>query len=71
MAAIELRGGLIVSDAAIVLAVQLEARGHTLTVSADGKLLVSNGAALTADDKQQIPTLRLHLMAIAGYVAPA
>lgn len=62
----ELLGGLIVSDAAIVLACNLEARGHALS-SDRGVLKVSNGAQLSAEDIAAIRRLRHHLLAIAGY----
>jgi hypothetical protein len=62
----ELRGGLIVADAAIALAIRLEAAGHRLSV-AEGKLVVSDGTRLIAEDRAAIPALRWHLMAIAEY----
>lgn len=67
---VTLRGGLIVQNAAISLALGLENRGHVLTAK-DGQLLVSNGAQLTAEDRAQITAHRNHLLAIAGYEAPA
>ena len=65
----ELRGGLLVRTDAILLALTLESAGHALTAS-DGKLMVSNGATLTAEDRAAITIHRLHLLAIAGYVPP-
>lgn len=62
----ELLGGLIVSDAAIALACNLESRGHVLT-SDRGVLKVSNGAQLSAEDIAAIRRLRQHLLAIAVY----
>ena len=62
----ELRGGLHVSDEAIVLACALEANGHALTVM-EGKLVVSHGATLSPEDRAAITRHRLHLMAIAAY----
>ncbi len=61
----ELRSGLLVADAAITLAVHLEARGHRLTAEA-GILKVSDGARLTAEDTAEIRRYRWHLLAIAG-----
>ncbi len=71
----ELRGGLIVRSDALLLALALEAKGCALGLvdehgQVDGKLHVSNKAALTAEDKAQITALRNHLMACAGYTAP-
>lgn len=74
MASIELRGGLIVSEDAVILTLALEAKGCALSLMehgvVDGKLHVSNKGALTAEDMAQIKALRRHLMAIAAYVAP-
>ena len=67
---IELKGGLLVSTTAVVLALSLEAKGHTLTAQ-DGKLLVSNGATLSADDRAAVTRHRIALLSIAGYDAPA
>lgn len=69
MATIELRNGLHVTEGAIVLAVQLEARGH-LMQARDGKLVISNGSALSAEDRAGIVRDRLHLLCIASYEAP-
>lgn len=66
----ELRGGAIVHDDAIRLAVDLEACGHVMTEK-DGKLVVSNGSTLTAADRAAITRWRWHLLAIAGYEVPA
>lgn len=66
----ELRGGVFVADDAIRLACDLEARGFVLTAK-DGKLLVSNGSALTAADREGIVRLKGHLLAIAAYEVPA
>ena len=66
----ELRGGLIVHDDAIRLAVRLEDAGHVLSVK-DGALLVSHGASLSTEDREEIRRLRCHLLAIASYEVPA
>lgn len=66
---IELRGGLLVRPEAVALAVALEARGHVL--AATGTVLtVSNGSALTPDDRAQIRALKPQLIALATYEAP-
>ncbi len=62
----ELRGGLFVHDDAIRLAVDLEARGHRLTVDRH-LLVVSDGTKLTKTDLAAIQRLKNHLLAIAGY----
>lgn len=69
MSVLELRGGLLVREDAVVLALALEAHGHALSVK-DGALLVSNGSTLTAEERASIVALKRHLMAIAAYVAP-
>ena len=66
---IELKGGLLVQEAALKLAVRLEASGHALSVK-DGTLLVSRGSALSADDRTAIRALKNHLLAVVGYEAP-
>lgn len=66
----ELHGGLIVADDAITLALRLEGAGHVLT-SKDGVLVVSNGSALSPDDRAAVQQLKRHLLAIAGYDADA
>jgi hypothetical protein len=65
----ELRGGLFIHDAAIVLAMSLEARGHVIAVK-DGKLTVTNGSTLTKADIESIKHLKTHLIAVATYQAP-
>jgi len=67
---VELKGGLIVASDAVTLALALDQRGHTLTAK-DGTLLVSNGSALTPEDRAEIQQHRWHLLAIAGYQPPA
>ena len=65
---IELKGGLIVNAASVCLALDLERRGHTMTVR-EGTLYVKGGT-LTPDDRVAIKRLRMHLMAIAAYEPP-
>jgi len=60
-----MRSGVIVREDAMRLALDLDARGHSLTAR-DGKLVVGNGSLLTAADLAQIKSLRWHLLAIAG-----
>jgi hypothetical protein len=69
MTFIELRGGLLVREDAVRLALDLEARGHLLTTR-DGTLRVTNGATLTAADTAAIKDTKRHLMEIAAYEAP-
>lgn len=66
---IELRGGLIVRVDAILLALDLEAKGHALTAK-DGALLVSQGSTLTGEEKRLVKELRRHLLALAAYEPP-
>lgn len=68
MAVTELRGGIFVADDAIILAIDLESRGHVLT-SRDGALLVTDGSRLSAADRTEIQRLKRHLLAIAAYLA--
>lgn len=65
-----LRDSLILSTRAVLLALALEDRGHGLTAK-DGTLLVSNGSALTPEDRRAIQQDRFQLLAIAGYTPPA
>jgi hypothetical protein len=60
-----MKNGTIIDDAAIALALALEARGHVMTAT-DGELRVSNGAALTAADRELIRRYRFHLLEIVG-----
>ena len=71
MSNIELRGGLIVSDAAVDLALRLEDAGFALTAR-DGVLDVSSstGAKLSDADRVEIRALKRHLLAMAAYVPP-
>jgi hypothetical protein len=67
MSAVELKGGLLVDERAIALAIALNA-GHVLSVR-DGALLVTNGSGLSAEQRQQITAWKRHLCAIAAYDA--
>lgn len=64
---VELRGGLLVRADAIALGCDLEARGHTMTVASNGKLLVTNAVDLPESDIADIKRLRNHLIAAVGY----
>lgn len=66
---IELRGGLIVDDRAVVLAVDLERRGHVIGAKS-GILTVTNGTKLAPADVEQIKRFKNHLLAIAAYEPP-
>lgn len=66
--ATELKGGLFVDSAAIILAIDLESRGHVLTAR-DGALLVTEGSRLSTTDRTEIQRLKRHLLAIAAYIA--
>ncbi len=69
MTFIELRGGLILREDAVLLALELERRDHRIATS-DGKLTVTNGAALSPEMREQIKDCRLHLMSLAAYEPP-
>lgn len=69
VAFVTLKGGLIAPEPALKLALALESRGHALS-TIDGKLNVTNGSALTADDRAAITQWKRHLMALATYDAP-
>jgi hypothetical protein len=66
---VELRGGLVLREEAVLLALALEDAGHRISTS-DGKLTVSNGSALTPAQRAQIADCRAHLMALAAYQPP-
>ncbi len=70
MAAVELKGGLLVDEAAIALAIALENVGVTLK-AADGVLTASPRSALTAEQIAAIRQWKPHLLAIAVYDADA
>ena len=67
---VELRGGQVTTTAAVEIGCDLEARGHALSMSADGKLLVSRRSELTADDVAAITANVRHLRVLAAYQAP-
>ena len=66
---IALRGGLCLPERVLQLAWSLDNRGHRLGDNG-GKLTVSEGSRLTADDRAQIAAARLHLLALVHYEAP-
>ena len=69
MSLITLKGGLVVDEAAIIVAIALEDQGYTLH-AADGKLRLTPGAgavALTDTQTSEILRLKPHLLAIADY----
>lgn len=69
MNTIELRGGLLLREDAVLLALNLEAAGHALSVRGE-QLVISDGSKLTADQRAKIKDCRLHLMALLVYEAP-
>ncbi len=68
----ELRGGLTLPNDVLALALDLEARG--ITLAADGDKLRASGPNgkpdLTPADVEGIKHRKIHLMALAGYIAP-
>lgn len=66
---IQLRNGPLVREDAVLLALNLEDAGHTLTAK-QGKLLVSEGSRLSEGVRRAIQAVRLHLLAIAAYEPP-
>lgn len=69
VALIQLRDGPLITEAALALALALEAEGHRMS-ALDGKLLVSDGSTLNAAQTAAIRANRLHLLAIAAYQPP-
>lgn len=67
---IQLREGPLVREDALLLALRLEHDGHEMRVGADGKLRVTNAAALSEETRAQIGALRFHLMALIAYDPP-
>jgi hypothetical protein len=65
-----LKGGLIVPEAAVILILELDRRGHVCT-AIDGLLRVTNKAALTTEDVAGIKRYRWHLLALANYKPPS
>lgn len=70
IAFVTLKGGLIVREDAIAFVLALENRGIALTVR-DGQLRMPTGTVLTLEEQEIGKRLRLQLLAIAGYAAPA
>lgn len=62
-----LRSGLTVPVAAVVLALDLEARGCTLAVDGDG-LLIGPPTLLSDEDRAAIRACKADLMALIDYV---
>ena len=62
----ELRDGPALPTAGILLALDLEARGHACAVVGD-KLTVSDGSKLTEADRAEVKRWRLHLIEFVGY----
>jgi hypothetical protein len=69
MGTIELKGGLIVQEEAIDLALRLEDAGVTLTAN-DGVLVASPASALTPAQIAAIRGMKFQLLAIAGVDYP-
>jgi hypothetical protein len=70
VSAVELKGGLIVQEEAIALALELENAGVTLTAK-DGVLVASPASALTPAQIAAIRGMKFQLLAVAGYDADA
>lgn len=64
------RGGLTVPLQPYLLAIDLEARGFTLTPNAGDTLTVVPYSQLTPDDCAQIRRWKLHLLALLRYEPP-
>ena len=65
-----LRGGLTLPVEPILLALELEERGFTLTRMDDNVLSVQPHQRLTPDDRGRIRQWKHHLLAVVDYVAP-
>lgn len=63
---IQLRDGPIVREDAVRLALKLEEACHVLS-AANGVLTVTNGSALSDEDRQAIGACKAHLLALVGY----
>jgi hypothetical protein len=66
---IQLRDGPLLREDAVMLALELEAAGHTMTIK-NGVLEVSRGSALTQRQRHQIHTCKRHIMALLAYEPP-
>lgn len=67
MTFLQFRDGPLISQDAVLLALDLEARGHTMAAR-DGKLIVSDGSKLTTADREAIGQARRHLLAFVSYI---
>ncbi len=67
---VTLLGGLTVPEAAIQLALELEARGIPLRTDAEHQFLIPSDASLTERDHAAIRRWRQHLGAIVEYTVP-
>src|SRR5262245_38853126 len=65
---VTLRGGLIVNTAAIVLLLDLEARGVKLERERDDILVHAPAANLTAEDRTLLRRYKPHVLALLDYV---
>lgn len=63
-----LKNGPIVKKTLVALAISLEARGHVMT-AANGRLSVTNGSKLTAEDRAAIAANKSELIEIVRYCA--
>jgi hypothetical protein len=64
----QLKHGPIVADTAIALAIDLERRGHVM-LAADGTVRITNGKALTDQDRAAIVREKVFLVTICEYIA--
>jgi hypothetical protein len=64
-----LRGGLAVPVAPVLLLLDLEMRGFSLSREGDD-ILVRPFSKLTEDDKRQLKAWKQHVLALISYVAP-
>lgn len=72
MTFLQFRDGPLLSEEAVLLALDLEKRGHVMTVRGDllegAKLNFTQTAKLTAADREAIARVRQHLLALVGYI---
>lgn len=64
---VTLRGGLTVRTEAIVLLIDLEARGVKLEADA-GDILIRKGSPITSDDREALRRLKPHVLRLLEYV---
>ncbi len=69
MTFIQLRDGPLLREDAVLLALELEAAGHTMTIR-NCALEVSLGSALTQRQRHQIHQCKRHIMALLAYEPP-